>query len=135
MVHETKIRVRYGETDQMGYVYYGNYALYYEIGRVEMLRDLGISYKDLEEVYNIILPVAKMEIKYIRPARYDEMLRVQTSMLKSPDKFIHFETKIFNEQDELLNLSKVTLCFVDKNTQKPTICPTFLLEKLEPIHE
>ena len=81
--HTETIRVRYGETDQMGYVYYGNYALYYEVGRVELLRKLGISYKDLEQ-QGIGLPVLSLDIKYIKPARYDDLLTIKTSVLVIP---------------------------------------------------
>ncbi len=80
--NETKLRVRYGETDQMGYVYYGNYAEYFEVGRVEWLRNLGISYKSLEES-KIMLPVLHLNINYLKPAKYDDLLTIITTLKKN----------------------------------------------------
>lgn len=112
-----QIRVRYGETDQMGYVYYGNYALYLEVARTEMLRDLGFNYKSFEE-QGMIMPVASMEIKYIRPARYDDLLSIKTIIKELPGQKIIFDYEIYNEQDKLLNVSKVKLAFVSAATGK-----------------
>lgn len=122
LVHEEKIRVRYGETDQMGYVYYGNYALYYEIGRVELLRKLGISYREIEE-RGIGLPVLSFEIKYFKPGRYDDLITLKTRITDKPNTRITFHYECFNEQEELMNHGKITLVFVDKSTGKPIRCP------------
>jgi acyl-CoA thioester hydrolase len=134
-MHTTQIRVRYGETDQMGYVYYGNYALYYEVGRVEALRALGICYKELESKEQIIMPVMSLETKYIRPAFYDELLTLHTKVKEMPEKDIAFSVEIFNEENKLINLGKVRLCFVALSTQKRIAVPTFILEKLKSYFE
>jgi len=93
--HETKIRVRYAETDKMGYVYYGHYATYYEIGRVETFRKLGLSYKKLEES-GVMMPVLDLKIKFIKPAKYDDLLIIRTVIRKLPTVRIHFEYEIFS---------------------------------------
>lgn len=129
--HQTSIRVRYAETDQMGYVYYGNYATYYEVGRVELIRSLGLSYKELEQ-RGVMLPVLEYKIKYVKPAFYDTELKVITSIEKLPSTRISFHVKCMNEQGELLNFGEVKLVFVDKNTGKPCEAPSDLLEKLNP---
>ena len=110
--NETKIRVRYSETDQMGYVYYGNYAQYLEVGRVEWLRSFGISYKSMEDS-GIMLPVTKMSINYLLPAKYDDLLTIVTRLKKNPLVKIIFDFEIFNEQKELLTTAEVTLVFID----------------------
>lgn len=134
--HEIFLRVRYAETDQMGYCYYGNYAQYYEVGRVELIRSLGYSYKDFELKYDVLMPVVSLNIRYLRPAKYDDLLRVVTSVRKLPDKKITFYTDIFNEQGELLNSGTVKLGFItSKNMTKGIFAPEFLLEKLRPYFE
>lgn len=130
--HEFTKRVRYGETDQMGYVYYGNYAQYYEIGRVEMLRSLGLTYKDMESELGIMMPVASMQIRYLRPARYDELIRIRTSLHELPGKYINFHVELYNEEDRLINAGEVRLCFVDMKTGKTTEPPEKLVEALRP---
>ena len=127
--HEIKIRVRYGETDQMGYVYYGNYAQYFEVGRVEWLRNLGISYKSLEES-GIMLPVTQMNINYLKPAKYDDLLTIVTNVINKPMVKIVFEFQIFNDQKELLTTGETTLVFIDMIKNKPTKAPNFLLDKI-----
>ncbi len=127
--NETNIRVRYGETDQMGYVYYGNYAQYLEVGRVEWLRSFGISYKKLEES-GIMLPVTQMNINYLKPAMYDDELTIVTRLKKNPMVKIIFEFEIFNQAKELLTTAEVTLVFIDKEKNKPTKAPKELLDKL-----
>lgn len=131
--HECQTRVRYGETDQMGIVYYGNYAEYYEIGRVETLREVGLRYRDLEEVHHIVMPVVHLEVRYLRPARYDELLSIVTYVQKIDDKYIYFYTEIFNENRDLLNMSRVKLCFVDHGSLKRVPVPKFLIEKLNAV--
>lgn len=127
---ETKVRVRYAETDQMGYVYYGNYATYYEIGRVEMLRSLGTSYKDLEES-GIMMPVLEMHTKFIKPARYDEELVVKIYLKEKPAVRISFEYELFNEMGELINAGSTKLVFVDMKRNKPCKAPTDFLNRLQ----
>lgn len=129
--HKSFTRVRYAETDQMSYVYYGNYAMYYEIGRVELIRSLGFSYKSLEES-GIMLPVLELNIKYIRPALYDDELRIETSIQELPESRIHFHYEMYNQNDVLLNKGKVSLVFVSKQTMKPCKAPKELLSKLQP---
>lgn len=127
--NEIKIRVRYGETDQMGYVYYGNYAEYFEVGRVELLRSLGVSYKSLEES-GIMLPVLHLNINYLKPAKYDDLLTIETKLVGKPMVKIKFEFKIFNEKKELLTTGETTLVFIDIKKNKPTKAPQYLLDKL-----
>ena len=133
--HEFKKRVRYGETDQMGYLYYGNYAQYYEIGRVEMLRSLGLTYRSMELEEGIMMPVVSMQVRYVRPALYDELITIKTSLRKPPGKFITFHMELFNEKGKLINGGTVKLCFVDKNTNRTVLAPHFLTHKLAPYFE
>ena len=128
--HETKIRVRYGETDQMGYLYYGNYAQYYEVGRAELIRSVGFPYKSMEKDYGIMMPVVSMNIRYIRPALYDEELTVRTIMRHLPDQFITFHYEIFNEKGRLVNGANVRLCFMDIKTQRRIPTPEYLKKGL-----
>jgi acyl-CoA thioester hydrolase len=130
--HTTQIRVRYGETDQMGYLYYGNYAQYYEIGRVEMIRSLGLTYKEMEEEHGVFMPVTDMQVKYLRPIYYDNLVTVRTTVHAMPDKFINFETELLNEAGKLCNTAHVRLCFFDGATKKLEAAPEFLLEKMRP---
>ncbi|TAL61452.1 MAG: acyl-CoA thioesterase [Bacteroidetes bacterium] len=129
-VSEVKIRVRYGETDRMGYVYYGNYAEYFEVARVEALRELGMNYKDMEDS-GIMLPVYTFNVKYMKPAFYDDMLTVKTSIKKIPMTRIAFSHEIYNEKGELLNTGEVTLVFIDIKTNKPISAPENFLEKMK----
>ena len=130
--HDFQKRVRYGETDQMGYLYYGNYAHYYEIGRVEMLRSLGLTYKSMEEEHGILMPVMSLQMRFVRPAYYDELLTIRTALRKLPDQFITFYVEIFNEKNKLVNGGSVKLCFVDKNSNKTITAPSYLQDKLKP---
>jgi acyl-CoA thioester hydrolase len=127
--HTTQVRVRYGETDQMGYVYYGNYALYYETGRVEMLRSLGMSYRTMEEE-GVMLPVLSLNCKYIRPAKYDDLLTITTQLIELPNTRICFKYDIHNETGTLINTGDTTLVFVNKTTGKPTQAPDWFLQKI-----
>ena len=119
---ETKIRVRYGETDQMGYVYYGNYPLYYEVARTDMIRKLGWPYKKIEES-GVRLPVLSLNVKYIKPAFYDDELTIKTYIKKLPTVRIEFEYEVYNKKEELINKGNTTLVFVDMKTMKPTSAP------------
>ena len=128
--HTIEIRVRYGETDQMGYVYYGNYAQYFEMGRVEWLRNLGLSYKRMEEL-GIMLPVLKLNTDYLKPARYDDLLTLKTTLIKKPSVRIEFNFELFNQQKELLTKAYCSLVFIDMKKNKPTKAPDYILEKTE----
>jgi acyl-CoA thioester hydrolase len=128
-VSETQIRVRYGETDQMGYLYYGNYALYYEVGRVELLRSLGLTYKEMEETYGVMMPVMSLQMRFVRPALYDELLTVRTTIRHMPTEAITFYVEILNEKKKLVNGGSVKLCFVDMKTNKTIPPPQYLAEK------
>jgi acyl-CoA thioester hydrolase len=130
-VSETKIRVRYGETDQMGYVYYGNYAMYYEVARVESLRQLGLSYKELEAM-GVMLPVLENKSKFLAAALYDDLLRIVTTIREKPGVRIKFEYDIFNEQGKLIHQGETLLVFVNKNTGKPCRPPEVFDKMLEP---
>lgn len=124
----TDIRVRYSETDQMGYVYYGNYAQYYEVGRVEALRALGVRYREMEES-GVMMPVLEMKTKYIRPAKYDDLLTIKTTIKKLPNTRITFHIEIHNG-DQLINIGEVTLVFVDMKTGRPVQAPQWIIDKL-----
>ena len=129
-IHETSLRVRYAETDQMGIVYYGNYSQYYEVGRVEAIRSLGISYKEIES-NGILMPVTKMNIKYVLPAKYDDLLKIVTIVKEKPDKRISFRTEIYNMNEELINFGEVTLVFLETETKKVIDIPSFLWDKMK----
>lgn len=128
---ETSIRVRYGETDQMAYVYYGNYAMYYEVARVESLRKLGVTYKELE-ASGIMMPVLENHSKFLGPARYDELLRIVTTIREKPTVKIKFEYEIFNEQNKLINQGETLLVFIDIKSGRPCRTPEMMLKVLEP---
>lgn len=128
--HETKLRVRYGETDQMGYMYYGNYAEFYEVGRVEMLRSLGLTYREFEE-QGIIMPVLELRCKYIKPALYDEEITLKVVLNQMPAVRIKFDYELFNEKNELINIGETTLVFVNAQTKKPCLPPKEFLEKIK----
>jgi acyl-CoA thioester hydrolase len=129
--HQWEVRVRYSETDKMGYVYYGNYMQYYEIGRVEAMRNLGLIYADLENKLGIFMPVASLTVRYIRPAFYDDLLILETSIPELPTDKIKFNTKIYNEQKDLLNTAEIHLCFVDTQSFKRVSIPETIIEKLQ----
>lgn len=130
-VSETSIRVRYGETDQMGYVYYGCYAMYYEVARVESLRQLGMTYKSLEES-GVIMPVLENHSKFLAPARYDDLLRIVTTMPEKPGVRIRFQYEIFNEAGQLLHRGETLLVFIDRKTNKPCRPPQEMQRVIEP---
>lgn len=128
----TNIRVRYAETDQMNVVYYGNYAQYFEVGRVESLRQLGISYKALEAM-GIIMPVVDFHVKYLRSAYYDDVLTIKTSIkeLNQTHK-IEFYQEVYNEAEKLLTTGKVILYFLDATTKQKVNMPLDIYERLLP---
>ena len=130
--HDTQVRVRYGETDQMGYLYYGNYALYYEVSRAEAMRALGITYKIQEEELGVMMPVMSLQCRYVRPAFYDELLTVRAEVRQLPTDSMTFFHEVYNEKGKLLNGGQVQLAFVDKNTGKRCNAPEYLLSCLRP---
>jgi acyl-CoA thioester hydrolase len=131
IVNETKLRVRYSETDKMGYCYYGVYAQYLEVGRTELMRKFGLSYKQIED-NGIMLPVLSLNIKYIKPAFYDDELIIRTIIPKMPSVRIEFNYEIYNQKSELLNIAETMLVFIDANTRKPTKAPSWILDKMKP---
>ena len=128
--HETKIRVRYAETDQMGIVYHGNYAQYLEIGRIEWLRSLGVSYKKMEED-GVMLPVISLSLNYKKSVGYDDVIYVKTQLLKMPTASIEFDFEILNENREIITSANVVLAFINMETMRPTRCPKYILDKLQ----
>jgi acyl-CoA thioester hydrolase len=126
--HEIQLRVRYAETDQMGYVYYGNYATYFEVARVETFRHVGFSYKEMED-QGIMMPVLEYKTKYIKPAKYDDLLTIKIFIKEKPGIRIRFEYEVYNEEGILLNVSETTLVFVSKVTGKPSL-PTGHFQQL-----
>ena len=129
--HETQVRVRYADTDQMGYVYYGNYAAYYEIARVESLRALGVSYKSIEEA-GVMMPVLENHSKYLAPALYDENLTIHTIIKSLPGVRVKFDYEIYNESDKLIHVGETTLVFVDRVSKRPCLPPKVMMEVLSP---
>ena len=128
--HNTTIKVRYAETDQMAVVYHGNYAQYLEIGRLEWLTALGISYKEME-ANGIMLPVVSLTINYKKPARYGDILTVSTALVKQPTASIEFNYEIHNSSGELLTTASTKLVFINMKSNFPMRCPAYLLDKLQ----
>jgi acyl-CoA thioester hydrolase len=128
----TQIRVRYGETDQMGYLYYGCYALYYEVGRAEAIRQLGFTYRELEEM-GIMMPVVELKAQYFRPALYDDLVTVKTILKEMPvDSNVSFYSELYNEQGVFLNKGITTLVFYDPKEKRKVNVPEPLRIRLEP---
>lgn len=126
----TSIRVRYGETDPMKYVYYGNYAEYFEVARVELFRTLGMSYDEIEK-RGIFLPVSEYKIKYLKPALYDQLLEIRTYVRKIPGIRIEFDYEIYNEDQVKITEASTTLFFLDSETNKIVKCPDYLMELIK----
>ena len=122
LFHEIQVRVRNAETDKMGYVYYGNYATYYEVARVETFRHIGFSYKELEDS-GVMMPVLEYKTKYIKPAHYDDLLTIKIFIKKIPSVRIVFDYEVFNEKNTLLNIAETTLVFVSSETGRPCMPP------------
>lgn len=127
--HTSKTRIRYSETDQMGVVYYGNYAQFFELGRTEWLRSLGITYKDME-ANGIMLPVVSLKCNFIKSALYDDILTITTFLKKEPLVKIEFDYEITNQNNELICKGNTVLAFVNRKTMKLTSCPNYLLKGL-----
>jgi acyl-CoA thioester hydrolase len=128
------IRVRYADTDQMGYMYYGNYARLYEIGRVETLRAIGFSYRQMEES-GIMMPVYDNYSRYLQPARYDDELTIRVIMEELPKVKVVFKYEIYNQHNTLLNTGITTLVFLNRDTNRPTRAPQYLVDLLKPYFE
>jgi len=129
---ETKVRVRYAETDQMGVVYHSNFFLYYEVGRAESIRHLGYTYADMEKM-GVIMPVVEVQSRFLRPALYDDLLTIKTTLKELPVHHkIEFHQEIYNEKQELLVTGRVILYFMEAKTMKRTTMPRQLLEKIKP---
>ena len=129
--YQHQIRVRYAETDQMGYVYYGNYASYYEVARTEMLRSTGVSYKELEDI-GVMLPVTDLSSKYLKAAKYDDLITINIYIRAKPGIRIKFEYELFNEAGELLNTGFTQLVFVDMEKGRPCKPPQVFVDKMAP---
>ncbi|QYJ68308.1 acyl-CoA thioesterase [Flavobacterium litorale] len=129
-IHQFKVRVRYAETDQMGVVYHGNYAQYFEMGRVEWLRNLGLSYRFMEQ-NGVMLPVVSLTLNFKKPARYDDLLTIKTIFKKQESVKIEFDYEICNENGELLTIGNSVLVFVDMKTGRPVTPPNYMKEKLQ----
>lgn len=130
LYHETAIRVRYGETDQMGYCYYGNYAQYFEVGRVEALREIGMTYKKLEE-QGVMLPVLNYEVAFKLPAKYDDLLRIKTQIKELKGSRLIFDYRVTNETNQIIAEASTTLVFVSKKTMKPMAPPDEFLRIIQ----
>jgi len=134
-ISTTDIRVRYGETDQMGYLYYGNYALYYEVGRAEAIRSLGFTYAELEK-QGIIMPVAELNVKYLRPVYYDDLITIKTILKTLPvDHKIQFHSELYNQEGKLLNVGVTTLVFLHADTKQKYGMPPIMMERLSPFFQ
>lgn len=129
-ISETKIRVRYAETDRMGFVYYGHYAAYFEVARVEALRSLGFSYREMEDS-GVLLPVLDFQIRYKKPARYDDIITIRTKIPELPSVKIKFCYVTENEEKVLLNEAETTLVFVKQESMKPMPAPVALINRLQ----
>ncbi len=128
----TQLRVRYAETDQMGYVYYGNYAKYYEVARADAMRTLGMTYRQMEEK-GVFMPIVTMLSKFIRPAYYDDLLTIKTIVNEMPSTRMHFFYEVYNENGTLINKGETVLAFVRKDTGRPCSAPDWFIQKLETV--
>lgn len=129
-IGETNVRVRYGETDQMGVAYYGNYATYFEVGRVETLRNIGLSYREIEE-NGIMLPVSEFNVKYLNPIKYDDVVTIKTKLSSVLGARLTFEYDMFNSNNVLCAQAFTVLVFIDKDSRRPVKAPNYFLEKLK----
>lgn len=129
---ETNIRVRYSETDQMNVVYHGNYAQYFEVARAEAIREMGITYKEMEEM-GIVMPIVELHTKFLRPAKYDDLLTIKTQLRELPTGHrIEFHHEVYNEEGKLLTIGRVVLYFLDAKTMARSVMPVALANHLLP---
>lgn len=129
---KSQVKVRYGETDQMGVVYHGNYAQYFEIARIDWLNNLGVSYKSMED-NGVMLPVITLLTNFKRSAYFDDLLTITTTLKEIPSVKIIFEYEVHNQNGELLTTGETTLVFVNKKTKRPMKCPQYLLDKINAV--
>ncbi len=129
--YHTEIRVRYGDTDQMGYVYYGNYAYYFEIARAEAFRSLGLPYASLE-AEGVIMPVTRMQQKFIGPALYDDLLLMELCIPQIPGRIIQFNYLLKNAEGKLIHEASTDLAFVQKTSGRVIMAPASLQKVLQP---
>lgn len=129
--HEVQMRVRYSETDKMGYAYYGNYASYFEVARVETFRHFGVSYKEMED-NGVMMPVLEYKSKFLKPALYDDLLTVVVKIIDRPGVRVKFDYEVYNEQKTLLTTGETTLVFIDLETNKPIKAPSYFMKLMEP---
>jgi len=129
--NEVQVRVRYADTDQMGYVYYGKYASFYEIARVEALRNIGVSYKALEE-QGVMMPVLENHSYYLQPAKFDEVLTIKVMVKEMPSAKITFHYEIHNEASQLIHRGETVLVFMNKTTRKVMRPPSIIAQVLKP---
>ncbi|MDR6300340.1 acyl-CoA thioesterase [Mesonia maritima] len=127
--YSSKVRVRYAETDQMGVVHHGNYAQYLELARIEWMEQFGVSYKGMEE-NGVMLPIYEMNFKFRNPAKFDDILTIETTLENAPEVKIEFSYKIYNQNKELLTTASTVLVFTDMKTKKITRCPKYILEAI-----
>lgn len=132
--HTVQIRTRYSETDRMGFVYYGNYAAYFEVARVEALRNIGVLYRKYEDI-GIVMPVLNMNIDYKKPGLYDELLSIKCTITSLPELRVHFAYETRNEKGELLNTAETTLVFMNQKTGRPVRVPEEFVNALKPYYE
>ena len=129
---ETTIRVRYSETDQMNVVYHGNYAQYFEVARAEAIREMGFTYKEMEEM-GIVMPIVELHTKFLRPAKYDDLLTIKTQLRELPtDHRIEFHHEVLNEDGKLLTIGRIVLYFLDAKTMARSTMPVELKKHLTP---
>lgn len=133
--HRSLYRVLYSDTDRMGYLYYGRYAELYEIGRVEAMRSLGISYRALEDDFSIGMPVMYMQSRYIRPALYDDLITIETQIRKLPKDAITFHVVLYGEDQKIIHYGEVKLCFIHMVSKQRINVPDFILKRLKPHFE
>ncbi len=132
LTYDFKKRVRYGETDKMGYLYYGQYPLLYEIGRAETMRHVGFTYQKMEDEYKVMMPVVEVEARYLKPAKYDDELIIRSIMEELPTRMVQFKHEIYNHEMSLLHKASVKLFFIDMETFARTNCPEDLQNLLKP---
>ncbi len=129
LTHETTVRVRYADTDQMGYVYHARYLEYLEVGRTDLVRHIGLPYAEVEEM-GILMPVIDLSIRYKQPAYYDNVLRIKTTVPSMPQASFPFEYEVYNEQDQLILTAELRLAFIDKARKRPVRVPDFIREAI-----
>lgn len=133
--HQTTYRVRYADTDKMGYMYYGHYARLYEIGRVEMMRSIGFTYQQMEDVHKVMMPVVEMEVKYLKPAYYDDLLTINTSIKTLPERIMEAHVEVISEKGQIINRGMVKLMFVSTIEKKVVNAPDLLLDQIKTYFE